>query len=393
MKEFKFALLLLLFTGISTTPGWAAGIDFFHGSWEEALELAAAEDKVIFVDAYTTWCGPCKRMAATVFTAEEVGDFFNQNFVCMKIDMEKEEGIRFQQKYPVSAFPTLYFIDSQGKTVHKSKGAKPADQFIKLGKMVLGKVDKSADFAVEYEKGNRDPQLILKYVKALNKAGKPSGKIANDYINSQDDLGTDFNLRFLLAATVEADSRIFDKLVPYKSQVIALESEEVWREVIENACLKTVHKAVEFNSADLLAEAKTKMKAQLPAAAPAFALRADMAFYKGQGDAKKYLKACNSYIKKVVGSNASQLHRVATEIQGAFGKDVKAMALAEKYAGQAAENGGLAKYYVTYAAILYQNKKTSEALAMAKKSLDLAKGNPGEESKAIQLIRKIEREG
>ena len=34
------------------------GIEFFHGSWEEALAEAKKQEKPIFVDAFTTWCGP-----------------------------------------------------------------------------------------------------------------------------------------------------------------------------------------------------------------------------------------------------------------------------------------------------------------------------------------------
>ena len=392
MRSLLFTLLLMTSFALSQTAK-AEGIDFFHGTWEEALEKAKTEDKIIFVDAYTTWCGPCKRMAANVFTQDEVGEFFNANFVNMKIDMEKEAGIKFRQSYPVSAFPTFYFIDGNGKSVHTSKGAQPAENFVKLAKMVVGKVDRSADFAVEYEKGNRDPELILKYVKALVKSNKPSGKIANEYISSQKDLTTDFNRRFLLAATVEADSRIFDKMVAQRKEISALESAAAVDAVIEGACNATMKKAIEFKSADLLDEAKSKMKKHLPANAASFASKADMSYYKGTGDANKYLKVCSAHVKKNVKNNASELHDVAVDIKSNFDNNTKAMSAAEKYAKQAAENGGLAKYYTTYANILFLNKKKTEALVMARKALDLAEGKPREQSEVVKLIRMIEREG
>ncbi|MDX1410168.1 MAG: thioredoxin domain-containing protein, partial [Saprospiraceae bacterium] len=49
----------------------AQGIDFRHEGWEEIKADAARQDKIIFVDAYTTWCGPCKWMSAEVFTDAE----------------------------------------------------------------------------------------------------------------------------------------------------------------------------------------------------------------------------------------------------------------------------------------------------------------------------------
>ncbi|HCE85197.1 MAG TPA: hypothetical protein DEO99_03495, partial [Bacteroidetes bacterium] len=83
------SFLLTFFVCASLT---SQGISFFEGSFDAAKELAAKEGKLIFMDSYAKWCGPCKRMARDVFTVEEVGDFFNANFVNLKMDMETEEG-------------------------------------------------------------------------------------------------------------------------------------------------------------------------------------------------------------------------------------------------------------------------------------------------------------
>jgi len=136
----KYLLFCLLFQIVSTTLP-AQGIDFFEGTLAEALVKAKEERKPIFVDAYAVWCGPCKRMAKMVFTDSEVGDFYNTNFVNMKLDMERGEGLKFRQTYPVSAFPTLYYIDSDGGVLAKVKGAQPVDGFIQLGEKVLGKAN------------------------------------------------------------------------------------------------------------------------------------------------------------------------------------------------------------------------------------------------------------
>ena len=98
MRYYFFLLLANFGVMAAGSAQVEEGIKFFEGTWEEALTLAKKEHKIIFVDAYTTWCGPCKQMAKDVFTQKEVGDFYNKSFINVKLDMEKGEGIGFSQK-------------------------------------------------------------------------------------------------------------------------------------------------------------------------------------------------------------------------------------------------------------------------------------------------------
>ena len=86
MKVFIF-LLIMFVAGMNANAQW---IIFSNASFEEALEKAQREDKGIFVDVYTSWCGPCKMMAKNVFTQEQVGRFYNEHFIILKYDAEKE---------------------------------------------------------------------------------------------------------------------------------------------------------------------------------------------------------------------------------------------------------------------------------------------------------------
>ncbi len=382
-----FSIVLLSFLFVSQS--FAQGIDFFHGTWDEAMELAKKDGKVIFVDAYTTWCGPCKRMAKSTFPDPKVGEFFNANFVNMKIDMEKPMGRTFQRKYPVQAFPTLYWIGPDGETVHRQKGAQDAVNFLKLGKHVISKVDFSQDFAKEYEKGNREPQLVFDYVKALNKSNKSSVLVANEYIRSQDDLTSDFNLNFILEATTEADSRIFDLLVENKSKIIALNSTEVVEDKIISAANATVKKAVEFEAESLLDEAKAKVKANAPKKYAGFALESDLYFHKAQGNSEQYRKCCKEYAKKQVGDDAKGLHDLALSMFESFNYDADAMKDAEKFAKKAAENGKQIDYYITYAAILNKNGKQDLAVKSAESALSLAGNDRAAKGKIERMIKKL----
>lgn len=382
------AIVLFTFFAVSTSFGQ---IDFFHGTWEEALAKAKAEGKIIFVDAYAEWCGPCKRMAKDVFTQEKVGEFHNAKFVNMKIDMEKGIGLTFRQKYPVSAFPTLFYIDATGAVVHKVKGAQQVEGLLQLGEFVLGKVDYSKDYATEYENGSRDPEMLYNYVKALNKSNKPSLKITNEYLRTQKDLTTDFNLRFIHEGAVEADSRVFELLIENQKAIGMLVGLGALRSKIETACQNTVDKAIEYEMPELMDNAKNIMKTHYVEKAENFGIKADLDYYKSIEDQKSYMKACSEYAKKVVNSDPKALDNLAKDIESHFGDDSKCMKAAEKYAKEAAESNKHYAYYLTYANILNENGKKSDALKAAKKSLELAKpAGRGAEMAVEQMIKRIE---
>jgi thioredoxin 1 len=114
----------------------AEGIQFTEASWRDVLKKAKAEKKVIFLDAYASWCGPCKLLQKNVFTKKAVGDFYNSKFINVKMDMEKGEGPALAQVYPLEAYPTLLYIDANGKILRKVLGLQTPEALIAIGKSV-----------------------------------------------------------------------------------------------------------------------------------------------------------------------------------------------------------------------------------------------------------------
>lgn len=112
------------------------GIQFTEGKWADLLKQAKKENKLIFLDAYTTWCGPCKLLQKNVFTREDVATTFNGNFINVKIDMESGEGPALTKKYPIEGYPTLFFINSKGKVVKQLLGYQQPQDLIKAAKSV-----------------------------------------------------------------------------------------------------------------------------------------------------------------------------------------------------------------------------------------------------------------
>jgi thioredoxin 1 len=124
------------FTPTTRTGDPTTGIQFTNARWAEVLKKAKAEKKVIFLDAYASWCGPCKLLQKNVFTQKTVGDYFNKRFINVKMDMEKGEGPALSEVYPLEAYPTLLFINSNGRVVKKAIGYMNAADLIAMGKSV-----------------------------------------------------------------------------------------------------------------------------------------------------------------------------------------------------------------------------------------------------------------
>lgn len=108
-----------------------SGIKFSKISFEKAIKQARSSGKLIFIDVHTSWCGPCKEMAKTTFTDSEVGKVFNQRFINLKIDAEEDaDGPMISKAYTVSAYPTLLFINGEGKLVRKLVGKQSKEKLL-----------------------------------------------------------------------------------------------------------------------------------------------------------------------------------------------------------------------------------------------------------------------
>jgi len=101
------------------------------------LEQAENEDKMVFLDFYTTWCMPCKLMDEDVFTDKEIGRYFNDNFLSMKIDAESEAGGNLAGIFEVKAYPTLIFLDKKGISVVRKEGVAYHSELKSLAQQAL----------------------------------------------------------------------------------------------------------------------------------------------------------------------------------------------------------------------------------------------------------------
>lgn len=150
---------LLLCMNLLTQAQEQEGIRFFTGTFDEALAQAKAEDKVLFVDFYATWCGPCKRIAREVFPKKEVGDYFNSRFISIQLDAEAEPNVEVAKRYNVAAYPTLAFINNDGKAISIITGGVDVKSLLEEAKIAMGEVIGFAALYEMYKKDNDDLEL------------------------------------------------------------------------------------------------------------------------------------------------------------------------------------------------------------------------------------------
>lgn len=114
-------------------------IEFQTSSWDDALALAAKENKPVYLDISASWCGYCKRMKSKVYTDDEVATFYNANFINVSVDGEVGEGVALAKKYGVKGYPTLVFLNPDGSLYFQTSGYHKSEKFLELGRARLKK--------------------------------------------------------------------------------------------------------------------------------------------------------------------------------------------------------------------------------------------------------------
>lgn len=176
-----FALFLLQFS-------FAAQINFLENpQWGDVLKRAKQENKLIFLDAFATWCGPCKSMETDVYTNEQVANFYNTNFINVKYDMEKGEGPMLAEKFTIKVYPSLLFLNSEGNVLHKGVGFHKTDEFIDLGKEASK--SESQYFTLKSKALSLSPAQYLKFAAVANASeDEDLADFTRNYLAKQPDI-------------------------------------------------------------------------------------------------------------------------------------------------------------------------------------------------------------
>ncbi len=184
MKKTLWLLGVLMVVGLTAQ----AQTLFRPITFEQAVEAAQTEGKLVFVDFYTDWCGPCKVMSGSVFPQKELGDFMNERFVCLKLDAEKE-GKELAKRFKVKAYPTYIILNKKEEVQFVFSGCKPADEL--MDDITLGLDSNMTPVRMEerYKAGERTPQLVYAYSLEKQRQGQREEalQMVNEYYFSLND--------------------------------------------------------------------------------------------------------------------------------------------------------------------------------------------------------------
>jgi thioredoxin-related protein len=361
----------------------------FHHDWNDALAEATKTNKLIFMDAYTTWCGPCKMMSKNVFTEGKVAAFFNENFVNAKIDMEKGGGPALAKKYKVMAYPTLLFVDSEGNEVHRAVGYLNPEQFLELGMVAKDPAKQMLFLKKKYEGGDRSEKVLLNYSNALFDAYSGGHEsVALEYMNLQKDWSTDENLKYIFKMMEGIDSPLFGYFKDNKGKFEALFGKEQVERRMEGLVYDSIYAMGEVPTPEQVNSVFVKA---YPEKADMLTAKYKIRYALEMDNIDQYAEATLDYFKKFPSKQAEEYNEAAWNFYEMV-DDKKMLKKGVKLAKTSVklEDG----YYNndTLAALYYKLGKKGKATKAAEHAIALAKAegiDPGETEELLKSIQAL----
>jgi len=395
--KIKILTISLIFAA-STCFAQNKTIIFETGSFTEIKAKAKKENKLIFIDAFTTWCGPCKWLAKNVFTNDTVADYFNTKFINASIDMEKGEGIEIAKQYEVRCYPNLLFVDGDGNIVHRSAGTLNVKKFIQFAEDAQNPEKRFSKYKNEYESKKNDAKFLYEYLHIVSTTCLPYKDIVIDYFKTQKDeeLTSRANWNVIRDFSSDYKSREFKYLINNVETFNKTYTSDSVNTKIKNVLISSGYNI--FNKKDVKVEDYETYKNEISklkfSKLDEVLFQLDMGYYQKKEDWKKCFDLAvekgDKYFK-----NMNEFNNISWSIYE-HSDDVKTLQKAASWMQKTLEikENQIWYMYDTYASVLFKLKNKTEAKAAATKAIELAKatGTSEDEYKVtIELLEKIEK--
>jgi thiol-disulfide isomerase/thioredoxin len=369
LKRRKKSSLLLPLLLLPLLPLQAQGIQFEHITWPEALVKAKTEGRPIFLDALTSWCGPCKMMSKEVFTDSAVGAFFNTHFINLKLDMEAGEGIELSNQYRIWVYPTLLFVNDAGEVQHRAAGFHNPQEFMALAQKALDPAQNLAALEREYLAGNRRREFVLKYLEAKSAAYDPdAGRLANDFLKTEDNLGDSANMELLMRYEDDPYSRGFQFILKNRPSFETKFGNRQVKEKIESV----FEGYLQSHPGLQLGEVQRLYGTVYPEGGEALASRYRLDYYRQKNDPENFASAAIDHYTRYPSDDPDELNEMASIFSEEL-KDAERLKIALGWVEKAISIQEISYFQYTRAKVLAKMGKKKAARKAAERSLELAK--------------------
>jgi len=405
-----YVLLIVKFSFASNTlapNNISKEVAFFEGSWNEVLAIAKKENKPVFVKVYADWCLPCKHMEQTVFTFDKIVDYYNNNFINYKIDVESIEGSKFKHKYNVSAIPDLLFFDINGQLTHRDAGQKNMQELLAMAQNVIVEKDNEDHLLIvrdnrgaekeqepnlnsmqrQYDAGFRKPRFLYDFAYLLKQQNVPYNQVVDDYLVKCKRVKDEKTMKLVYDFANDLDSRAIDILIKNKDVFSEKYGVQHIRSKIKSAIVSTATIAISSREDEFLKKMKKVIqKSGLPDAKE-FEFNMLSSYYDGIHDVEKYTKVLRKYMKKYDGKDAGYWHLMSSKLMTAS-ESKKNLKTAKKWIEHSIYLHPQYYNYESYAYVLKMLGKRQKALSAARKAIAIAQKEGVDYSALYQLFKK-----
>lgn len=435
MKK-NLTIIFLSFTILSTQ---AQEINFEKGSWQETVANAKTQNKPIFIDFFTTWCGPCKQLEQKVYSKPEVIQKMNANFINFKIDAEKGEGPDLARKFEVSAYPFLVWADKNQNILLTDAGYMPVSEFLKSVDNALNQYREGRleDYETQYRAGKRDATFLADFINKRHAMVVDNRELVEQYLLAipTTEQTSEKTLKLLSENTFTLNGKAIELL---QNQAVFKKYGISTLETVSTTMMEYFRNALRTKNLDLLEKLAGLNLKLNPTEAGRQNERYRMEFYKSSNNTPKYLETAQNLadkylmniskeelnkqnlahfqefmlpyrtgkqdsvkIGKIRFDAMKKLHsryasiNFASDLDGLaeeFYKNVSEKAVLQKaimWAKRANEIDETSDYWNTYAHLLYKMGIRSEAIAAEEKALNLAKTLKGLTFKYEEALAKM----
>jgi thioredoxin-related protein len=382
MKKGIISLIIVL---LSAGYLKAQSVNFIDGKWEDVRAKAKAENKYLFVDCYTEWCGFCKMLDKNTFSNAKVGEIMNKNFVSVKIDMEKGYGINLCMKYRVNGFPTALVFNPEGQLVYRIMGYAEPAQYLDLINKALDPATQSGYKGISDKVDLDFPQFYRDIYAGSGKRKWPEQKTVTDFLDQQKDLLNEVSWSIIaICGGGEKYTQYLLNNIDEYSKLYGSEVDEKVNAILYRKLTDAIKNKDENKFVDCLNDVSKYLSANKEETLQTFKLT----YYSGVNDWKSFAQEFKAYIEK---NSYKDVNTINSYCWGIYEKcsDPKIISQASEWMKNVIEKDSQYAFVDTYAALLYKGRNFSEAEKIANLAISIGK-KAGEDVKSTEeLLSKI----